>query len=199
MMAALAVTMSPWWIRNYRVTGHFVPTSLQVGASLYDGLSPHATGASNMQPVDEFIKQYRESAPREDAAPDADGEAALDRALRDASMKWTREHPAAVLRLALVKFVRMWNFVPNAAEFQSLRLRLVVACGYTPLLLLALWGAWRWAPRGWPYGLCLLPAFYFTLLHMIFVASIRYRQPPMMALIVLAAAIAARKRIANSE
>ena len=42
MLAALAVTMMPWWIRNYRVVGRFVPTSLQVGASLYDGWNPEA-------------------------------------------------------------------------------------------------------------------------------------------------------------
>jgi 4-amino-4-deoxy-L-arabinose transferase-like glycosyltransferase len=189
MIVALVATMAPWWVRNYAVTGHFVPTSLQVGASLYDGLSPHATGASDMRHVDEFARRYRASLPPQERTSGAGWEVALDRRLRDAAVRWALENPGRALELAWVKFVRIWNIWPNAAEFQSWRLRLIVAAGYAPLLVLGLWGAWRWAPRDWPYSLCIVPAVYFTLLHMIFVGSIRYRQPAMLALIVLAAAV----------
>ena len=49
MLAALAITMTPWWIHNWQVTGRFVPTTLWVGPSLYDGLSPDADGSSDMR------------------------------------------------------------------------------------------------------------------------------------------------------
>ncbi|MBW3597743.1 MAG: glycosyltransferase family 39 protein [Planctomycetes bacterium] len=187
MLAALAATMAPWWVRNYIVVGRFVPTTLQVGASLYDGLSPQATGASDMAPGDELQRRLRQSYPAD--LPPAKVEAELDEHLRQAALDWARRRPGRALELAWIKLLRIWNIWPNAAEFQSIRLRLIVAIGYTPLLVLGLWGAWRFAPRGWPYVLCLLPAIYFTALHVIFVGSIRYRQPAMLSLIVLAAGV----------
>jgi hypothetical protein len=60
---------------------------------------------------------------------------------------------------------------------------------YGPLLVLCLVGVWRYTRWGWPYALAWLPAVYLTLLHVVFVSSLRYREPAMLALIVLAAAV----------
>jgi len=190
MLCALCVVMGPWWIRNYRVAGEFVPTTLQVGASLYDGLSPTATGASDMR----FAQQFFHAQKREDAElgrSQQGFESRLDRRLGDAARAWARAHKTDALRLAGRKFLRMWNVWPNAAEFRSWTLRVVVAAGYLPVLVLGAIGAWRWGRRGWPFVLCVLPAVYFTCLHMVFVSSIRYRDPAMLVWIVLAAAVLA--------
>lgn len=191
MIIGFALAMCPWWVRNYRVTGSFVPTTLQVGESLYDGLHPEATGASDMQFVDEFREQLQS----EDAAGVNDGdprcfEQRLDLRMRDAALAWAGEHPQDVLRLAGVKFLRIWNFWPNEPSFRNWLFRIVVLAGYVPLLSLGIAGVARFARRGWPYVLCFLPAVYFTCLHMIFVGSLRYRQPAMLVLIVLAAGCA---------
>lgn len=191
MLIGLCLTMAPWWVRNYSVAGRFVPTSLQVGASLYDGLNPKADGGSNMDFVDPGVAALRA---QEAAAgnPPADSifEDRVDRYFRDASLRWARENPQRVRTLAVTKFVRMWNVWPNANEFQSRTLALVLAVGYVPLMIAAAAGVWLFARRDWPYVLCLLPAVYFTLLHMIFVSSIRYRQPALLPLMVLAAGAA---------
>jgi 4-amino-4-deoxy-L-arabinose transferase-like glycosyltransferase len=192
MLAGLCVTMLPWWIRNYQIAGRFVPTTLQVGASLYDGLSPQAAGTSEMSFVPRFV---REQAAADQGAADAgeplEGifEDRLDQRMQMAAMEWARQNPGRVLELAGIKFARMWSPLPNAAEFQSTAIRLVLAITYTPVILLALLGLWKFAPRGWPYLLCCLPAVYFTCLHCVFVSSLRYRQPAMLALIVLAAGL----------
>ena len=199
MLAGLCLAMLPWWIRNYQVAGRFVPTSLQVGASLYDGISPTATGASDMRFVGDFVAAQRAA----DSQPNADVrglfEDRLDTRLKNAALDFASRNPGRVLQLALVKLARMWSPLPNAAEFQSIALRLILAATYAPVIALAIFGAWRYARRDWPYLLLVLPAIYFTLLHVVFVSSIRYRQPAMLPLIVLAAAVLAGEVVQGSK
>jgi 4-amino-4-deoxy-L-arabinose transferase-like glycosyltransferase len=190
MMFGLVTAMLPWWIRNAYVTGHFVPTTLQVGASLYDGLSPQATGASDLEAfVPRFTAEERASQPAaEDAGkPQEPFEMRLDHRMRDAALRWAWENPGRALRLAGVKFLRMWNVWPNEPRLRSWPVGLAVFFTYTPLAIFAIIGAWRTLDRGWPYVLCWLPAVYLTLLHVVFVSSIRYREPAMLALLALAA------------
>jgi len=188
MLSGIAVVMAPWWIRNFRAVGRFVPTTLQVGASLYDGLNPHATGASNMALADAIsLDEYRRSE-RADRAGGVPFEYRLDRRLRAESIAWARAHPGRVLQLAVVKLGRMWNFWPNERAFSRWYVGMPLLLTYTPILLLGMFGAGRTIGWGFPYMLCWLPAVYFSLLHMVFVSSIRYRQPAMLTWIVLAAA-----------
>jgi len=182
MLGGLVLVMLPWWARNAAVAGRFVPTTLQVGASLYDGLNPEATGASDMR----FVSRFTEHVRREPGEP---LEVSLDRRLRAEALCWARQHPGEVARLALVKLYRLWNLWPNEPTLSSWPVRVMVALGYLPVLILGLWGAARTIRGGVPYWLCWLPAVYFTALHVIFVSSIRYRQPAMLGLIVLAAGV----------
>lgn len=189
MFAGLCLTLAPWWARNYAVAGRFVPTSLQVGASLYDGLSPQADGGSEMRFVSRFVSEQREA---DVANPPPAGELfedRLDRRMRDASLAWAAAHPRRVLELVGVKFLRIWRPIPNAAELSSRTLAWVLAATYLPALLLAVLGVWKSPPdRRRALLLLVLPALYFTCLHLIFVSSIRYRQPAMLPLLVLSAA-----------
>lgn len=184
ILAAMMVTMLPWWFRNAAVVGHFVPTTLQVGASLYDGLNPQADGSSQMDFVPEFERHER----RSPSDGDEPFEYRLDRRLRHAAIDWAREHPAKVSALVAVKFTRMWNVWPNNREQRGWLVRVLCAATYVPVMVLANVGVWRMRGNWWPVALCWLPAVYLTLLHVVFVSSIRYREPAMLGLIVLAAA-----------
>jgi 4-amino-4-deoxy-L-arabinose transferase-like glycosyltransferase len=192
MLAALCAVMTPWWIRNAQVVGTFVPTTLQVGESLYDGWHPAATGASDMRFVDEFRRQLRDEDARRPLVPgdEASFEERLDQRMRDAACRWARENPGRALALAGTKFLRMWNLWPNEPSLRQGPGAFIVMLGYVPVLVAALGGAYWFGIRGWPFRLCLLPAVYFTCLHVVFVGSIRYREPAMLPLIVLAAGFA---------
>jgi 4-amino-4-deoxy-L-arabinose transferase-like glycosyltransferase len=196
MLVGLAIVMSPWWLRNARVTGRFVPTTLQVGASLYDGWNPKATGASDWTSVEPVAEEMRSQIVAADpsAALSGDWEYQLDARLRGEAIAWALSNPGRAAELAAIKLARMWNPWPNEPSMSAWPIRWGLALVYVPILALGVWGAAETIRRGWPYILCWLPAVYFTLLHTVFVSSIRYRQPAMLGLMVLAAGAIGRWR-----
>jgi hypothetical protein len=145
-----------------------------------------------MRFVDEFRQQLRAEDAQRGATSEelANFESRLDRRMRDAALAWAQTQPRRVAELAAVKFLRIWNMWPNEPGLRSPLLRAAVLCGYAPVLVFSAIGVWKFAGRGWPYVLCCLPAVYLTALHMIFVGSLRYRQPALLPLIVLAAGAA---------
>ena len=197
---AFILVMMPWWIRNHQVTGRFVPTTLQVGASLYDGWRPDADGASDMSFMADFYRQQTQEDLLATSVPVDTYEYRLNTRLRDASVDWARENMSDVFRLAGIKFVRMWNFFPNSEVVGTGTSRLVISLGYLGILSFALLAVVSMIRKesqptegmmqtSWcTVALCSSPAVYFTALHMVFVSSIRYRQPAVLILSVLAGA-----------
>ena len=212
MALACVVVMAPWWIRNYGITGRFVPTTLQVGASLYDGWHTGASGASdeNMNFVDDFIKAQRlaDQEILRQLPPHESGQATeitqldlrlhssfeyrLNARIQAAATAWAAKNVSVVVQLGLIKFGRTWSIWPAAGEVGSTWLRAVLTLTCFGVVMSAAWATWLGRPSeaamsdAWLYGLCWLPAGYFTLLHMVFVGSIRYREPAVLVLVVLA-------------
>ncbi|MBA2116028.1 ArnT family glycosyltransferase [Bremerella alba] len=185
-----AVVLMPWWVRNYVVVGKFVPTTLQVGASLYDGISPIATGASDMRYVANFKRDQAAEEAGQDAPLSGTFESRLDGRMKQASVDWAKQNPAQVIKLAGVKFWRYWTPLGNDQEVIG-KMEVLMALGYLPIVLTGLLATVLYARRMWIYFLLGLPIFYFCCLHMVFVSSIRYRQPPMLALAILSAGLLA--------
>ncbi len=187
-LAALVVVLAPWWWRNYREVGHFVPTTLQVGASLYDGLNPQADGSSRMgfvQPIETAEKRHPSLDPAEKF------EYRLDRRFQRLAQSWAFENPGHVLRLAAVKFIKMWGVGSTQGAPLHPVVRWIFAAAHLPIVALALVATRRCGWSGW---ICWMPTLYLTPMHMIFVSSIRYREPAMLPLFVLAALAVTRWR-----
>jgi 4-amino-4-deoxy-L-arabinose transferase-like glycosyltransferase len=189
ILVALILTMTPWWIRNWHIAGRFVPTTLQVGASLYDGLSPAADGSSDMRFVPRIEEQLRAAdLANPPSASDPPFEYRLDQLMRNESLDWALDHPRRVADLATTKLFRLWNVWPNEPSFRSWPVRLAIFSAYTPILLLAIVGFWQNRRNYLGVMFLAAPAAYFTALHIIFIGSLRYRQPAMLTLAILAAA-----------
>jgi hypothetical protein len=165
----------PWWVRNLRVYGHFVPTALWTGASLYDGLNPRATGASAM---DAFLAAP-ELWPLDEEAQDAE--------LFRRAIAFARAHPRRVLALAAIKFARYWSPWPNAEGLSSPAIALASALFQVPLLAAMARGAWDRCRDARALVILAGPILYFCALHLVFASSMRYRLPAEMPALGLAA------------
>jgi len=197
-LLGLSVVMSPWWIRNALITGRFVPTTLQVGPSLLDGLHPGASGASDegmafMQAI--IAEQIAADQALLNAPPTPHSdplvstlEYRINARAQQVAIQWAVQHPAETLSLAWRKLWRIWSLWPDGGEVGSAAIRLMLTLSSFSILLLACHFSLRpQRPRGWFYAILWLPSLYFTLLHMVFVGSIRYREPALMVLVAAAA------------
>ncbi len=165
MALAFVATMAPWWVRNARVYGEFVPTALWMGASLYDGLNPDATGGSDMM---RFL-----------ADPDVWplDERDQDRRLKARAVAFARENPGRVASLAVVKLGRYWSPWPNAEAAGPAWVRIAAGAVMTPLLVLMAFGLWTLHRDARAWALLAGPILYFAAVHAVFASSMRYRTP----------------------
>ena len=194
LCAVLALAFAPWTMRNARVTGHFVPTTLWVGPSLYDGLNPEATGDSDMLFFERDKLMQRMS------------EYEMDHEYRRRSIEFIKANPGRSVSLGFAKLWRFWKPWPNAPQFQSIWLCLGVAVFFVPMIGFAVLGGWHGqrilrdsnSPRDrkslrrlcdeFDLRALLLtagPVVYFSGIHAVFVGSLRYRLPAEYPLLVL--------------
>jgi len=176
LVAAIFATLGPWAYRNSRATGHWIFTTLWVGASLYDGLNPAATGDSDMR--------FYEADPQ--VAKMTEYEA--DQYFRKKAWDFVRAEPRRAIELGFIKLWRYWKPWPNAEQFGGPLPQAAVALSFVPLLFFAGWGAWASRRQLWAVFLTAGPILYFSAIHMVFVGSLRYRLPVEYPLCVLSAA-----------
>jgi hypothetical protein len=187
-VAVLAACMLSWGLRNRAVIGAPAWLSTNGGVTLYDAQGPQADGSSNQT----FLNELPELAGLD--------ELQRDRRLRQLAIERMRKDPTRVLRLAWTKFLRTWSLTPNVADYRGGVTGLVSAVFTGGVLLLAFVGIARTLSQRKTHAsdrrhrarlhlLLWLPVVYFTLLHCVFVGSLRYRVP-LMPFVEIAAATA---------
>jgi hypothetical protein len=175
LLCGIGVSMAPWTIRNYCVTGHLIPTTLWVGPSLYDGLHPAATGDSDMQFFQDDQLGVRMS------------EYEVDREYRRRAWEFVVHNPLRTAWLAVKKQQRYWSLFPNAGQFRDLKLQVIVCLTVAPLFAFGIIGLWISRKDFRFVILTAAPVLLFAALHLLFVGSLRYRLPAEYPLSVMAA------------
>ena len=158
--------MSPWWLHNYRQYGTFVRLNAGSGLMFYSGNNP-ANQSGGALDSDTNRKQFGTSRPS-GARPCHVG----------AGLAYVKENPGRFVELAGLRFVRFWRLWPYAQEYTS-RLYVVLSLlSFVPVLAFAIVFVARCRGRGFILvSPILLLIAYFTSIHMILGASLRYRLP----------------------
>jgi 4-amino-4-deoxy-L-arabinose transferase-like glycosyltransferase len=169
------VALLPWAWRNHEVTGHWIFTSLWSGPSLYDGLHEGATGASDMQFLEDdnlFAKM---------------SEFDVNEHYNKLAVEFVLSHPGRTIQLAFIKAGRYLSPSLNAEGFSGGPFSLFCLAWYSAWSALILLGIWNLRHRLSVVALLVSPFLQFLLVHMVFVGSIRYRLPVEFPLSILAA------------
>jgi 4-amino-4-deoxy-L-arabinose transferase-like glycosyltransferase len=170
MMLALLLAVAclmPWWIRNYRLFGQdFFRMSTLQGISLYEAVYPQATGGP------------RQSAIRPPPAIKNLNESQRDLAWTRRAWHWVLADPLRIAWLAVVKIGRTWSPWLHARHFRAWWINVPLVLWTIPQFLLALRGLMAGRriviPTG-ILGMLLLTILYFTMMHALFIGSVRYR------------------------
>ncbi|MCG3137627.1 MAG: hypothetical protein HJJLKODD_01476 [Phycisphaerae bacterium] len=165
--ATVLLLLVPWAWRNEQLLGRWVWLTTRRGISLYDGVHPHATGASDLGKI-KLLPDVRQLSELE-----------YDQYFQTASLTYIRREPGRIVRLAGIKFLRTWSLWPNAEGYRAGWMRWIAGSWMVLLLSSLVAGLVRWRAAWRMLLWLLLPVIYFTLLHMLFVGSVRYRLPVM--------------------
>lgn len=165
----------PWAMRNHQVSGMWIYTSLWSGPSLYDGLNPQATGASDMRFLDEESLYTRFS------------EAEVNELYKGRALDFVLQNPKRTTELAITKLARFLSPVLNAQGLSNAVLNTCLLIWYLILMMLTVRGLFSGRLTAVAILLLFLPFLQFLLVHMVFVGSVRYRLPVEMPLTAVAA------------
>lgn len=177
------VIFSPWWVYNFKRYGQFVKLAPALGHTLYSGNNEmNKTGGGNLNEDFNF-----------DIIKDVDDPLEIDRIMKDAAIKFIIENPDRFVELSFKRIIRFFNIIPNYkkddldnGEIKNLFISIISAITMISLYLFSLLAIIKLDKKKFKK---LSPLFaYFIILtgiHVVTIASIRYRFPLEFVLLIL--------------
>jgi len=153
------LTLSPWIIRNYVIFKKFIPATTMGGWVFWEGNNPRSEGG----PCSYFPKDILKME-----------ETKRNNYLYSLAIEEIKKNPKRFVWLLYNKFKRFWNVIPNASQFQRALYKIISVLSFGLLLPFFIIGFFLSLKK--KIGLIIHALIiYFTIFHMIFLASIRYR------------------------
>lgn len=202
VVAAAAVVMAPWTIRNAIVMDAFVPVATNASQTLWSGHHAGATGGQTYPPVGYELRFSADLPERELES---------SRALRDDAVEYIVSHPLRELELIPLKLIHLnrgdsyvldWvnappeQGVPPLSPIVVERVGVLADAGYFGLLALTVVGAWWLGRAFWrrPIGRLIAMSFVTALFlyGFLYYGNYRYRLPYEPLMVVVAATFVTR-------
>jgi hypothetical protein len=172
--------MSPWWYHNFKKYDQFVRLNQAFGLVFYAGNNPLNKSGGGINGIDYDLKNV-------EGFHDSALATEKERLLRDAVIKYIRQEPKKFFEMALVKFSRFWRFIPYTPLVKQSSLALITTMSLLPIIFFA-FATLITRHEMFKYFTPILGFIvYLTMIHMITLASIRYRYPLEPLLILIAA------------
>ena len=188
MILTMFVVISPWTIRNYIVTGDFIPLSTGMGYTIWVGNRVESEGREGQELVGEDHTTYVEE--REKIVSESGGikdvffSTELNKIFLGKAMDNFAKQPLETLKLMLWKPVRLWYEVFHQS---NKKYQWIISLIQIPLVLAGFIGIALSIYKGYhdviPF---LLLVIYHILIALVFVATVRYVVPIMPAIIIFA-------------
>jgi 4-amino-4-deoxy-L-arabinose transferase-like glycosyltransferase len=137
-----ALTISPWLIRAYRLTGSLT-LSTQSGFFLWVGNNPHTFSRYPEESIDRsqaIALAALGSEEKEELEARHSNEAAVDQWFRNKALSYISANPWEILGNSFRKIVDAFGLLPSPRR--SFWPSLFHALSYGPLMILGLWGMW---------------------------------------------------------
>lgn len=173
LVAGAFVVIFPWTLRNWICLDEIVIITSKKGTNLYEAFGPGATGGCAIMEMNlpQGVKEMNE--------------AQQDRFLTQWTLQYIAQNPQNAIRLGYIKFLRFWNVSLNYEVLKKHPVNAIIILFNVLIYLFAALGFWFSEKKKIFILLC--PILYFTLLHLVFLGSVRYRVPIMPYLELLAA------------
>lgn len=173
------IVMSAWWVRNYAIFDKFIPFTTSSSMNLYLGANEknEFAGVDWAKDVDiDFVNRVTS----------IEDERERSHIYKQKALEFIKNDTRQYMKLMWLKFKRFYNFTFNADSFSSIYYNLLSIFSYGIVMVFALI-TFVLSNKEWKkFSAIYIVIGYFTLIHIVYIASLRYRLPIEPLLILLA-------------